>query len=55
MSKENNNPKTPGVCLSWEEITKEYGTVMGDEKLLRKQWEDLDKLAYLYLWWWVQR
>ncbi|AGA69462.1 hypothetical protein Desdi_2017 [Desulfitobacterium dichloroeliminans LMG P-21439] len=45
----------PGTCLPWEKITEDYGPPVGDEALLKGQWEELDALAYLYLWWWVQR
>jgi len=42
--------KEPGVCIPWEEKVKEYGKIMGDEKIVKKVWEDIDTLAYLYIW-----
>lgn len=40
----------PGVCISWEEKAKEYEKIMGDEKALQKSWEEIDTLAYLFIW-----
>ena len=44
------NVKKPGVCISWEDKVKEYQKITGDEKILKKAWEDIDDLAYQYLW-----
>ncbi len=41
---------SPGVCIPWEDQKKEYPVIMGDEKIVEKAWEDLDNLAYLYIW-----
>ena len=40
----------PGVCIPWQEQRKEYPRIMGDEKIVRKVWEEVDTLAYLYIW-----
>jgi len=40
----------PGVCFPWEEKVKEYPVILGDPKIVQKSWEELDSLAYLYLW-----
>jgi len=40
----------PGVCIPWEERRKEYPKIVGDEKVVQKAWEEIDTLAYLYLW-----
>ncbi len=40
----------PGVCIPWEDRLKDYPVIMGDEKIVRKVWEDNDTLAYLYIW-----
>ena len=42
--------KKPGVCVPWEEKVKEYGEIMGDEEIVKKVWEDIDTLAYIYVW-----
>ena len=42
--------KAPGVCIPWEEKVKEYGKIAGDDKIVKKVWEDIDSLAYLYVW-----
>ncbi|EHL06981.1 hypothetical protein HMPREF0322_02394 [Desulfitobacterium hafniense DP7] len=56
MSEEDKVPSiSPGTCLPWEQVLKDYGPPAGDESLIKDQWEQLDAFAYLYLWWWVQR
>lgn len=43
----------PGVCMPWGEKKKEYKEMKGDENLVKKQWEDIDTLAYIFMWWMV--
>ncbi len=50
MAKQEETTMKPGVCLPWEEKRKEFPEIMGDEKIVRKVWEDVDTLAYLYIW-----
>jgi len=40
----------PGVCYPWEEKKKEYAALLGDETIVKKVWEDIDQLAYIYIW-----
>jgi len=42
--------KKPGVCIPWEEKLRELPQICGDEQLMRQVWEDVDSLAYLYIW-----
>jgi hypothetical protein len=42
--------KKPGVCIPWEEKIKEYEKITGDAELIKKVWEDIDGLAYIYIW-----
>ena len=42
--------KKPGVCVPWEEKIKEYEKITGDEELVKKVWEEVDDLAYQYIW-----
>ena len=42
--------KKPGVCISWEEKAKEYKKIMGDKETVKKVWEEVDDLAYQYIW-----
>ncbi len=44
------NTKKPGVCISWEEKSKEYEKIMGDKEIVKKVWEEVDDLAYQYIW-----
>ena len=47
--------RPPGVCVPFDVKLGELGGVLGDESLVRSQWEQLDAAAYLYLWFWVHR
>lgn len=46
----NESAKKPGVCFPWEEKLKELGEIKGDEELVKKIWQDVDSLAYVYIW-----
>ena len=47
--KTQSKPK-PGVCVPWEEKAAELARISGDEQLVRRVWEDIDALAYTYIW-----
>ena len=40
----------PGVCIPWEEKVQEMPEITGDEALARRVWEEVDGLAYTYVW-----
>ena len=40
----------PGVCLPWEAKASELPPISGDPALVRRVWEDIEGLAYLYIW-----
>jgi len=40
----------PGVCQPWEGKLAELPPIQGDAALCRRVWEDIDELAYMYLW-----
>jgi len=42
--------RAPGVCHSWQETRATIPNITGDETLCRRVWEDIDSLAYMYLW-----
>jgi hypothetical protein len=42
--------KKPGVCIPWEEKLRELREISGDKELVKKVWEDVDALAYVYIW-----
>jgi hypothetical protein len=42
--------KQPGVCTPWAEKRKQYGTLPGDEGVVRQVWEHIDGLANMYIW-----
>ena len=43
----------PKMITPWEVKKAELGGVQGDEDLIRKPWETLESLAYVFLWQWV--
>ncbi len=45
----------PGVCIPWKTKAAELGEIKGDPAIIQKEWENLDSLTYMYLWWWVHR
>ena len=40
----------PGVCLPWDEKARELPPLKGDAELVQRVWDDLDGLAYTYIW-----
>ncbi len=42
--------KEPGVCVPWEEKREEFPVISGDESLVKRVWEDVDALGYMYIW-----
>ena len=50
MQVEERQPLKPGVCVPWDDRRNEYEKLLGDERIVQKAWEDLDTLAYLYIW-----
>ncbi len=40
----------PGVCIPWEDKLKELPEIKSNEELVRQKWEDIDALAYVYIW-----
>lgn len=43
--------KTPaGVCIPWAEKRKEIPEIKGDEAIVERVWNDIEGLAYTYIW-----
>jgi hypothetical protein len=40
----------PGTCVPWDEKRAEYPSIRGDEAILKRVWEDVEGLAYTYIW-----
>jgi len=40
----------PGLCIPWEEKARDLPLISGDASLVRRVWEDIEGLAYLYIW-----
>jgi len=43
----------PRMVTPWEVKKTEINGVMGDEEMIRKPWETLEAMAYVWLWQWV--
>ena len=42
--------RPPGSCVPWEEKRKELPQITGDKELVKRQWEEIDALGYVYIW-----
>ena len=42
--------RVPGYVMPWEEKLAELPPIQGDAALCRRVWEDIDALAYMYVW-----
>jgi methoxylated aromatic compound---corrinoid protein Co-methyltransferase len=40
----------PGACLPWDVKAREFPSISGDASLVRRVWEDIEGLAYQYIW-----
>jgi hypothetical protein len=50
MAKKKQPQRRPGVCVPWEEKVKEWPPITGDAQLVKKVWEDVDAMAYTFVW-----
>jgi len=42
--------RPPGTCIPWDEKRKEFPKITGDEQLIKRIWENIDALGYVYIW-----
>lgn len=50
MSEQKRPKIEPGVCIAWDQKRQEIPEISGDEQLVKRVWEDVDSLAYMYVW-----
>jgi len=50
MTDQPNVKRPPGTCIPWEEKRKELPPISGDENLVKRTWEEVDSLGYMYIW-----
>jgi len=50
MSEQEKPRRDPNVCVPWAEKLKELPDISGDEALVKRVWEDIDALGYMYIW-----
>ena len=46
----NGSLRAPGVCLPWQDQLAKMPPLQGDAALCQRVWENVDSLAYLYIW-----
>ena len=47
------DPCCPLMVTPWDAKKKEIGGVQGDEDLIRRPWNSLESMAYVWLWQWL--
>ena len=40
----------PGVLLPWDDKKQEYEKITGDEKILKKVWENIEEIGNRFIW-----
>ncbi len=50
MTEQDKPKREPGVCVPWEEKLEEFPEISGDKELIRRTWQDVDALGYMYVW-----
>jgi hypothetical protein len=50
MTEREKPKREPGTCIPWEEKLEEMPKIQGDEELVKRVWEDVDALGYIYIW-----
>jgi hypothetical protein len=50
MSEKKESTTRPGVCIPWEQKLRELPATSGDRQLVQTVWEEIDALAYTYIW-----
>ncbi len=50
MTEKKESPRRPGVCFPFEEKAREIAEIKGDEEIVKRVWEEVDELAYTYIW-----
>ncbi len=42
--------RPPGTCIPWDEKRRELANVSGDKEMVKRVWEEIDALGYVYIW-----
>jgi hypothetical protein len=50
MSDQEKIHRPPGTCIPWEEQAEGMPPIQGDAELVQRVWEEIDALAYMYIW-----
>ena len=49
-TRQTRSKRPPGTCIPWDEKRQELPEVSGDKELVKRVWEDIDGLGYVYIW-----
>jgi hypothetical protein len=50
MSEPQPPQRPPGTCVPWQEIRRQMPQIAGDEEMVKRIWEEIDALGYMYIW-----
>jgi hypothetical protein len=50
MSEQQPIQRKPGTCVPWEEKLQELPPITGDAEMVKRVWENIDGLGYMYIW-----
>lgn len=50
MSEPEKVERKPGECIPWSEKLKELPPIQGDPEIVQRKWQEIDGLAYVYIW-----
>ena len=50
MNEQEKSGPRPGVCIPWEQQRRQIPNITGDQEQIRRIWEDIDSLGYVYIW-----
>ncbi|MEN6458985.1 MAG: hypothetical protein ABFC63_08645 [Thermoguttaceae bacterium] len=50
MNDDQSLKRLPGTCIPWEEKIADFPKISGDVELVKRVWQDVDALGYMYIW-----
>jgi hypothetical protein len=50
MAEQEPSKRPPNVCIPWEEKRAELPPLSGDPEIVKRVWEEVDALGYMYIW-----
>lgn len=50
MNETGQSAPKPGECIPWDIKREDFSTITGDEEQIKKVWQDVDAMGYMYVW-----